>query len=114
MWSVSLDRVHQVAPAAEALLSLCAFLAPEIPRGLPREQPRVLPEELADTVSDPLVYNRMLAVVGHYSLATVAPTTIAVHRLVQAVMQARLGKEGERHWVDTAVVLLGECFPNDS
>jgi NB-ARC domain-containing protein len=48
VWSLSLDRVHQEAPAAEALLSLCAFLAPEIPRGLPQEQPQVLPEELAE------------------------------------------------------------------
>jgi hypothetical protein len=27
VWSLSLDRVRQEAPAAEALLSLCAFLA---------------------------------------------------------------------------------------
>jgi hypothetical protein len=29
VWSLTLDRVHQEAPAAEALLSLCAFLAPD-------------------------------------------------------------------------------------
>jgi TIR domain/Tetratricopeptide repeat/NB-ARC domain len=60
VWSLSLDRVHHEAPAAEALLCLCAFLAPEIPRGLPGEQPQVLPEELARAVSDPLAYNRLL------------------------------------------------------
>jgi hypothetical protein len=27
VWSLSLERVHQQAPAAEALLNLCAFLA---------------------------------------------------------------------------------------
>jgi hypothetical protein len=70
VWSLSLDRVHQEAPSAEALLSLCAFLAPRHPRGLPREQPQVLPEDLAQAVSDRLVYNRTLAVVGRYSLAT--------------------------------------------
>jgi tetratricopeptide (TPR) repeat protein len=113
-WSLSLDRVHQEAPATEALLSLCAFLAPEIPRGLPREEPQELPEELAQTVSDPLVYNRMLAVVGRYSLATVNPTTIGVHRLVQAVIQARLGMEGERRWAEIAVNLLRASFPSKS
>jgi hypothetical protein len=76
VWSLSLDRVHQEAPAAEALLSLCAFLAPDIPRGLPREQPQVLSEELAQAVNDPLAYNRMVAVVGGYSLATVSPTAV--------------------------------------
>jgi hypothetical protein len=43
VWSLSLHRVHQEALAAEALLSLCAFLAPDIPRELPREQPQALP-----------------------------------------------------------------------
>jgi TIR domain/NB-ARC domain len=56
VWSLSLDRVHQEAPAAEALLSLCAFLAPDIPRELPQEQPQLLPKELAQVVSDPLAY----------------------------------------------------------
>jgi hypothetical protein len=46
VWSLSLDRVRQEAPAAEALLSLCAFLAPDIPRELPAEQLQLLPEEL--------------------------------------------------------------------
>jgi hypothetical protein len=32
VWSVSLDRIHTDAPAAEALLCLCAYLAPDIPR----------------------------------------------------------------------------------
>jgi len=114
VWSVSLDRVQQEAPAAEALLCLCAFLAPDIPRGLPTEQPQVLPEELAQAVSDPLLYNRMLAAVGRYSLASVSPTALGVHRLVQAVIQARLGEDGERGWAEVAVGLLRAGFPNDS
>jgi hypothetical protein len=73
VWSLSLDRVHQEAPAAEALLNLCAFFAPDIPRGLPGEQPQVLPEELAQAVSETLAYTRTLAVMGRYSLATVSP-----------------------------------------
>jgi tetratricopeptide (TPR) repeat protein len=113
-WSVSLGRAHQEAPAAEALLCLCAFLAPEIPRGLPREQPQVLPEELAQAVRDPLVYNRLLAVVGRYSLATVSPKAVGLHRLVQAVIQARLGREGEHRWAEVAVGLLRASFPSDS
>jgi tetratricopeptide (TPR) repeat protein len=114
VWSLSLDRVHQEAPAAEALLNLCAFLAPDIPRGLPREQPQVLPDELAQSVGDPLAYNRMLAVVGRYSLATVSPTKVGLHRLVQAVIQARLGDERERRWAQAAIGLLHESFPGDS
>jgi tetratricopeptide (TPR) repeat protein len=115
VWSLSLDRVHREAPAAEALLSLWAFLAPDhIPRGLPREQPQLFPEELAQAVSDPLAYNRTLAVIGRYSLATGSSTAVAVHRLVQAVIQARLGEDGERRWAEIEVRLLRESFPNES
>jgi tetratricopeptide (TPR) repeat protein len=114
VWSLSLDRVYREAPAAEALLCLCAFLTSDVPRGLPREQPQVLPEELAQAVSDPLVYNRMLAVVGRYSLATVSPTAVRVHRLVQTVIQARLGEEAERRWAKAAVELVERSFPDES
>jgi tetratricopeptide (TPR) repeat protein len=37
-----------------------------------------------------------------------------VHRLVQAVIQARLGDEGERRWAEAAVGLLRASFPNES
>lgn len=114
VWSVSLDRIHAEAPAAEALLCLGAFLAPEIPRGLPTEQPQVLPAALAAVVSDRLAYNRTLAAIGHYSLATVTADTVGLHRLVQAVIQARPGEPGEREWAQTAVALLCETFPNES
>jgi tetratricopeptide (TPR) repeat protein len=114
VWSLSLDQVHRRAPVAEALLSLCAFLAPDIPRELPREQPQVLPEELAQAVSDPLAYNRTLVAVGSYSLVTVSPTSVGVHRLVQAVIQARLGDEDGRRWTEIAVGLLRASFPNEN
>jgi tetratricopeptide (TPR) repeat protein len=114
VWSVSLDRIHADAPAAEALLNLCAFLAPEVPRGLPTEHPEVLPPDLAAVVGDRLHYNRTLAVIGEYSLATVSPASIGLHRLVQMVIQARLADTSERSWADAAVRLLRDSFPADS
>jgi hypothetical protein len=115
IWSLSLERVHQQAPAAEALLNLCAYLAPDdIPRELPGEHAEVLPEELAKAVGDSLAYHRLLGAVGRYSLATVTSTGLGVHRLVQAVLQARLGVDGERGWAQAAVGLLRASFPNES
>jgi tetratricopeptide (TPR) repeat protein len=115
IWSLSLERIHQQAPAAEALLRLCAFLAPEdIPRELPHEYPEVLPDELAEAVGDVLAYNRLLAAVGRFSLATVTPTSLGVHRLVQVVIQARLGLDGERTWAEATVGLLRTSFPDES
>jgi tetratricopeptide (TPR) repeat protein len=114
VWSVSLDRAHGEAPAAGALLNLCAFLAPDIPRELPTEQPQLLPDDLAAAVSDRLTYNRTLAAIGRYSLADITPDSIGVHRLVQAVIQARLGGSGEREWAETAIGLLRASFPNEA
>jgi hypothetical protein len=65
-------------------------------------------------VGDPLVYNQMLAVVGRYSLANMSPTALGVHRLVQAVVQAGLGEDGEQRWAEVAVDLLRTIFPNES
>ena len=96
MWSLSLDRVRQAEPAAEALLNLCAFLAPDLPRDLPTAAPEVLPGDVEAAVTDRLVYNRILAAIGRYSLATVTPTTVGMHRLVRAVILARLDQETER------------------
>ena len=114
VWSVSLDRVHAQAPAAEALLSLCAFLAAEVPRDLPAGHPDVLPGDLAAMARDRLAYNRALAAIGRYSLAAVSPAVVGLHRLVQAVIRARLGEAGERAWAEAAVNLLRAAFPNDS
>ena len=112
VWSVSLDRVRQEEPTAEALLDLCGFLAPELPRDLPTEQPQVLPAALAAAVVDPIAYNRMLAVIGRYSLATVTPSTVGMHRLVQAVVQVRLDRDEERAWAETASSLIRASFPD--
>src|SRR5664280_761422 len=87
VWSLSLDRVRQDEPLAEALLNLCAFLAPDLPRDLPTEAPEVLPADLSAAVADPLVYNRILTAIGRYSLATLTPSTAGLPRLVQAGIQ---------------------------
>jgi tetratricopeptide (TPR) repeat protein len=114
VWSVSLDRVHAQAPAAEALLSLCAFLAAEVPRDLPARHPQALPDDLAAIARDRIAYNRALTAIGHYSLATVSPAVVGLHRLVQAVIRARLGEAGERAWAEAAVSLVRAAFPNNS
>jgi tetratricopeptide (TPR) repeat protein len=114
VWSLSLERVQDEAPAAEALLQLCAFLAPDnIPRALPREHAALLPEELGQLARDLLAYNNALGVLGGYSMAILTPTTLGLHRLVQAVIRARL-EDREGHWAQVAVELLSDAFPNDS
>jgi tetratricopeptide (TPR) repeat protein len=114
VWSLSLERVQDEAPAAEVLLHLCAFLAPDdIPRSLPREHAALLPEDLGRLARDLLAYNNVLGALGRYSLASVAPTSLGLHRLVQAVIRARL-KDQEGRWARVAVELIDAAFPQDS
>jgi tetratricopeptide (TPR) repeat protein len=113
VWSLSLEQVRVEAPAAEALLDLCAFFAPEdVPRNLPREHLEVLPEELRRAAGDSFAYNDLLGVLGRYSLASVTSTSLALHRLVQAVIRARLQQE-EGRWAQVAVKLLDRAFSNE-
>jgi tetratricopeptide (TPR) repeat protein len=113
IWSVSLERVGTEASGAEALLNLCAFLAPDIPRGLILERAKGLPVELAEVAGDVLRFNDTIKVLGHYSLVTATPTTLGLHRLVQAVIRARLD-DAESHWAQAAVALLRDTFPDSS
>jgi tetratricopeptide (TPR) repeat protein len=114
-WSVSLDRVRTQAPAAEALLGLCAFLARrDIPRDLPSHAPDRLPFPLAEVVADPLAYNEVVRALSRYSLVAVTPTTLGVHSLVQAVVRARLGLDDKRRFAEAAVGLLATSFPEQS
>ncbi|MCO1653631.1 FxSxx-COOH system tetratricopeptide repeat protein [Pseudonocardia humida] len=113
-WSVSLEKVRAQAPLAEKLLALCALLAPEIPRSMFVEHASALPGELASVVRDPIAYNAMLASIGLYSLAAVGPSVVGLHRLVQAVIRARLAPAEEREWARAAVVLLRAAFPDDT
>jgi tetratricopeptide (TPR) repeat protein len=114
-WSVALERVRGQAPAAEALLDLCAFFAPDdIPRDLPLDFPELLPAPLAHAARDQLAYNETVRLLGRYSLLTVAPATLTVHRLVQVVVRERLAPQEERGWAEAAVSLLFASFPDES
>jgi tetratricopeptide (TPR) repeat protein len=114
-WSLSLARARAEAPAAEDLLTLCAFLAPDdIPRGLPADHAQLLPETLQQAAADRLAYDRVLGALGRYSLVTATQDSLAMHRLVQAWVRARLDQQAQQHWAAVAVRLVWAAFPADS
>ena len=98
-WTLALERLRGEAPAAEDLLTLCAFLAPEdLPRALVSEHADQLPDRLQQTAGDRFAYDQTLGAVGRYSLVTVSEHTLAVHRLVQTVVREDLDEEAARGW----------------
>jgi tetratricopeptide (TPR) repeat protein len=113
-WTLSLARVRSEAPAAEDLLALCAFLAPDdIPRGLPTEHNHQLPASLQQAASGRLAYNQLLVALGRYSLVAVSEDSLTLHRLVHAWLRARLDQSSQRYWAGAAVRLVWSAFPPD-
>jgi tetratricopeptide (TPR) repeat protein len=113
VWSVSLQHLHRDSHAAEALLQLLAFLGTDVPRALLVGHPEVLLEPLGDVVADLLAYNQVLAAAARYSLIDLDPESITTHRLVQAVIRARLTPDQEAAVARSAVGLLAAAFPED-
>jgi hypothetical protein len=71
-WTLSLRRAAQKSIAAQDLISLCAFLAPDsIPRSLLTDHPGVLAEPLATAVRDRLAFQQALGALRRYSLVAV-------------------------------------------
>lgn len=115
VWSVSLDRLREEAPSAEYILDLCAFLAPDdIPRDLFSRHGQAMPEPIAELVTDPIAYNELLAAIKRYSMATVTSDRLAVHRLVQAVIRARLEPDRQRFTTLNVIWILASAMPGEA
>jgi tetratricopeptide (TPR) repeat protein len=111
-WTLALRRLRQRAPAAEDLLTLCAFLAPDdIPLFLLQDNPDQLPERLAAAVRDRLALRQATGALDGYALASVTDQALSVHRLVQAVVRQRLDDQTRQAWAASATRLLCAAFP---
>jgi hypothetical protein len=114
-WTLALGQLRAETPAAEDLLAVCGFLAPDdIPRSLLVEHATVLPRRLRQAVTDRLTYDQMLGALGRYGLVTVTEDSLAVHRLVQAVIREGLDQQAKRQWATVAVRLVSAAFPDDT
>ncbi|HWD43196.1 MAG TPA: FxSxx-COOH system tetratricopeptide repeat protein [Actinomycetota bacterium] len=111
-WTLSLRGAIQESPAAEQLLTLCAFLAPDnLPRSLLTDYPDALPEPLAAAVRDRLGFQQALGALRRYSLVTATQEKLDLHRLVQAVTIQQLDSEQRQQWITVALQLLTAAFP---
>jgi tetratricopeptide (TPR) repeat protein len=119
--SLAVKQVEAEAPTSLDLLRLCAFLGPDdIPRSLLRDGKEYLPEQLRETVADELKMNRAIEALRRYSLVEVDvdKSSLSVHRLVQAVVQAvvqdGLVEDEGKVWAGAAVDVVDQAFPFQS
>jgi hypothetical protein len=88
------DRLAREDPAAAALASLCAFLAPEpIPTEVFTSAASELPGDLAARAADPLAWRQTLTHLARQSLARIDHRGLQMHRLTQAILRDRLTPE---------------------
>jgi nucleoside phosphorylase/tetratricopeptide (TPR) repeat protein len=99
-WDVSLERLEETSPAAMRLLEVCAFFAPEpITRELftnaALSGSGEAVDDFEDALQDPIKLNKAIRDLQRYSLAKInhRTNTIELHRLVQAVVVARVQPE---------------------
>jgi tetratricopeptide (TPR) repeat protein len=111
-WTLSIGKVDQ---AARALLNLCTFFAPEgIPLDAIHEKASGLPSPLDSVAADAVRLESAIAGLLRFSLIGRKGEDLSVHRLVQAVVRARLENAERQAWASAAVGLLNTRFPFDS
>jgi tetratricopeptide (TPR) repeat protein len=87
---IALDRLAAHSLAALELLTLAAYLAPElIPLTLFTAHPVQLPEPLATAAGDPLAFSELTRLLRRHGLGGVEPTTLQLHRLLAAILRTQ-------------------------
>jgi tetratricopeptide (TPR) repeat protein/transcriptional regulator with XRE-family HTH domain len=116
-FSLSFEKVEQTDQTAADLLHLFAFLDPDaIPEDLLIEGASEPGSTLESMVIDPLAFDEALSVLRTYSLVRRNPEeqTFTMHRLVQAVLKARMDEESQRAWAERAVCVVNRALPEAS
>ncbi|MBI1924419.1 tetratricopeptide repeat protein [Candidatus Poribacteria bacterium] len=118
-WALNFEQVERQSTASADLLRISAFLHPDqIPLELlmlgAAELSPALFAELSNVANNPLALDEVLAPLTQYSLITRdhESRTYSLHRLVQAVLKARLDEREQRQWAERAVKSVCAAFPH--
>jgi len=116
-WNVSLDHVETKNAGALQLLQLCSYFAPEpISRQFfSNSVAEPIAPELDLIFADPIRLSRAIREINRYSLAKIDHRTnsIQMHRLVQAVLVARMSVEQRERFQHGAHLLLAANAPSN-
>ena len=110
---LAFDRLHAEDPAAAALTTICAFLAPEpVPTDwFPRAAALLAP--LGEAAADPLAWRQVLGRVQQQALARLDQHGLVMHRLTQAIVRGHLPPGQAAAAREAAAALLAASHPGD-
>ncbi|MDP3105470.1 MAG: tetratricopeptide repeat protein [Candidatus Methanoperedens sp.] len=115
-WLLNFEQVEKTSKASAELLTASAFLNPDnipfelIIKGAP-ELGEPIPTAIEGIEKDPLVLDELLLPLTRYSLISRDASAYSIHRLVQAVIRDRIGKDAERVWAERTVKAINRAFP---
>jgi len=117
-WLLNFEEIEKTSKASADLLTASAFLNPDnipielIIKGAP-ELGEIIKPAIEGKEYSPLVLDELLLPLIRYSLISrdVGTCTYSIHRLVQAVIRDRMGKDEERVWAERTVKAINRAFP---
>jgi tetratricopeptide (TPR) repeat protein len=113
-WALSVAALERQLPAARRLLRLCAFFGPDaIPRDVFRLGAKAASPEVAEAVSDPIVFSRAIRELARFALVTLDVRQVAVHRLVQALARDELTAEERESYQRDVHHIMAAAAPDD-
>src|SRR6266487_499277 len=113
-WALSFQEVEHANPAAAEMLRFCAFLSPDaIAEEIITQGAYELGPVLQVLADNPLAMDDAIAELRKYSLMSRNPQnkTLAVHRLVRAVLRDAMEQETQRQWARRVVIAVNLVFP---
>jgi tetratricopeptide (TPR) repeat protein len=113
IWDISFTEAERDAPLSASILYLCSFLGSEgIPISLLDQSEEYLVHSESNSTSNfQEDLDNTLQILNSYSLITVIPDAISIHRLVQDVIRSRLKEEGQKKWAEIAIKIVIDLFP---
>lgn len=108
------EQVERHHTLATALLTACAFLAPEaIPETFFLEGAASLGAPFDILATDPLQLHSAMKALLAYSLLQRDPVThtLTIHRLVQVVLRGRQSEAAQHAWVERLAEAMSRVFP---
>ncbi|WLQ32985.1 FxSxx-COOH system tetratricopeptide repeat protein [Streptomyces castrisilvae] len=116
-WNISIRRLEERSPAAMRLLQLCAFFGPEPISGnlLYGEETIEALKPYDASLRGKLMLGRVIREIDRFALAEVdqVSNSIRVHRLVRAVIRARMTEEEQQDARHTVHRILAGARPDN-
>jgi hypothetical protein len=111
---LSVGALQENLPEALELLRICAFFGPEpIPRDALRRGANPMGTPVARVISDPIMLARAIRELARYALVSISGPSIAVHRLIAALMRDELTAEEQASYRHVAHLILAGSAPRD-